>query len=209
MFRSKGVHKGRGKRTYAFIVDGDTEKWYLQMLRANEDLKTIAIKPELARKTLDEQFQYVKSLADKYDKCIWIVDLDTVIRDAKESKAGEDILNKFKFHRKELRKIDNVEVLVNTPCLEYWFLMHILNSGKYFPECDPISKELKKSEVLSDYIKTEKYFKTPGKDIYKRLRPYLSNAIKHAQLRGGFDEQDFEKGRAEIYEIFNLLNIQV
>lgn len=35
------------RKTYAFVGDGETELWYLQMLKKNEKRLTVTIKPEL------------------------------------------------------------------------------------------------------------------------------------------------------------------
>jgi hypothetical protein len=209
MARNNKTRKGLGRKTFAFVLDGDTEKWYLQMLRQNEDIGAITIKPELGSKVLSEQFADVVDNAAKYDRSIWIIDLDVVLREARESGNGAVFINTFKGYLKKLEAYANVEVLVNTPCLEYWLLMHVADTGRFFAECGTVEKELRKFPVLENYAKTEKYFKTPGNDIYKRLRKLLPVGIENAKKRGNFDVSDMEKGKAEMYRIFEILGIQV
>ncbi|WP_040626672.1 hypothetical protein [Mucilaginibacter paludis] len=63
--RNKGVRKGTGFKTYAVVVDGQTEMWYLQMLKRNEPNCTITVKPELPKKkTLDDQCRLVSRQFD-------------------------------------------------------------------------------------------------------------------------------------------------
>lgn len=56
--------KIQGGKTYAFVVDGQTEVWYLQMLKRNERELKIDIKPELPnKKSLEEQYRLVEERA--------------------------------------------------------------------------------------------------------------------------------------------------
>ena len=158
---------------------------------------------------LSEQFADVVDNAAKYDKSVWIIDLDVVLREERESGNGAAFMNRFKGYLKELERYTNVEVLVNTPCLEYWLLMHVADTGRYFAECGAVERELRRFPVLENYTKTEKYFKTPGNDIYKRLRKLLPAGITNAAKRGNFDVSDMEKGKAEMYKIFEILGIQI
>ena len=55
---------------------------------------------------------------------------------------------------------------------------------------------------LKGYDKTRKYFMRPGKDIYRRLKPYLKDAIKNAGELGEFDEQNPTKANCEMDVLF-------
>jgi hypothetical protein len=157
--RSSSKIKGTGRKTFAIVVDGETEMWYLQMLHRNEKIKGISIQPELpSKKKLADQFNAVKSNAQIYDLSIWIIDLDVVI---KENKIAE--LNKYLTEAKSDNKI---RIFVNTPCLEFWFLSHVKDSGKYYANGESLIKELTKCDPLKDYAKSEKYFIRDTPDIY-------------------------------------------
>ena len=72
--------------SYAFVVDGETEIWYLNMLKRNEKHLQIAIRPELAqKKSLQEQFNQVCLLSEDYPTVFWVVDIDTYIRENREN----------------------------------------------------------------------------------------------------------------------------
>lgn len=58
--------KIRAVPTFAFVVDGETEVWYLQMLKRNERELRLNIKPEIpGKKSLKEQFELVMDLAER------------------------------------------------------------------------------------------------------------------------------------------------
>lgn len=202
MARNNTKRKGAGRKTFGIIVDGETELWYLQMLRRNEDIAGITIKPDLPqKKKLSDQFKEVKYNAKIYDLSIWIVDLDVVIR--------EEAIDKLGKYLAEAGAIDNIHILINTPCLEFWFLLHVEDTGKYYADGRSIEKELAKYESLKDYSKSEKYFVNKRLDIYKRLKPYLNTGITNALKRGSFDPSNPKQGKAEIYKLFEILGLHV
>ena len=104
-------------------------------------------------------------------------------------------------------ELENVEVLVNTPCLEYWYLLHFTETGKYFPNCESVVKELKKLDCLKDYKKTEKYYKKKDNDIYKRLKEFQKDAILRAERLGSFDFENTKTAKAELYKVFELFDL--
>jgi hypothetical protein len=200
--RASGTKKGQGRKTFALVVDGETELWYMQMLKKNEILQGISIQPELPKKKiLEEQFDLVKANAKIYDVSIWVVDLDVIIAEGK--------IAELKKYKKEANDIEKIHILVNTPCLEFWFLMHVKDSGKYFRECDPVGKELTNHHPLSTYEKSEKYFVKSNPDIYKRLKPYLKTGVENSIKRGEFDIENPEQAKAEFYKVFGLLGINI
>lgn len=202
MGRNNVKTRGTGRKTFAIVVDGETEMWYLQMLHRNEKIKGISIQPELpTKKKLADQFNTVKSNAQIYDLSIWIIDLDVVIKD---NKIAE--LNKYLTEAKSDSKI---KILVNTPCLEFWFLNHVKDTGRYYATGDSLIKELIKYDPVKDFAKSEKYFVKDTPDIYKRLRPYLKNAIENAGKRGDFDTKNPLQGKAEMYKLFSLLGLDI
>ena len=192
------------KKICSFVVDGKCEFWYLQMLRNNEDVR-IAVSPEIyQKKSMDEQYKQVVLYSEDSEKVFWIIDFDVILKETKECKKGSETpLIKFKKYAEELndKKYANVEIVINNPCLEFWFLLHFCQTTKYFESYDKLLPDLKKQTILSNYEKTEKYF-TKGTDIYKRLKPYLKTAIENAGKCGKFDFKQPSKGIAEMNKIF-------
>lgn len=207
--RNNTSRKGSGRETYAVVVDGETEMWYLHMLKRNEPGLTIAIRPELPKKkTLKEQYASVKENADQYDKSIWIIDLDTIIRESRERTKGKDkIIAELKDYLNEVKGNNRIQIIINTPCLEFWFLLHVKSTSKYFPQCSSVNQELKKFEPLKSYEKTEKYFTSKANDIYKRLKQYQQIACRNATSLGDFDIHSPETAKSEMSRLIDLLGI--
>jgi len=212
MARKSKSRKGKGKKVYAIIVDGETEVWYFMLMKRHEALPKIDIRPELPKKKkLKEQYEKVVEYLDYnvYDRVIWLLDFDTLIKEDIEKKKGQkSSLQAFKEYKQQLERYNTkekrkVEVLVNTPCLEFWYLLHFEQTGRYYPQCITASKDLKKH--LPNYEKTRNYYLKQDNDLYKRLKPYQETAILNAKKLGDLDFDNPQTATAEIYKIFNIL----
>lgn len=192
---------------YALVVDGQCEQRYLRALKEEEKLG-IQIKPELPSKnTIEGQYQKALELKNVgYDRIFWIIDLDVVLKEARESKINSlDSLTKLKAYFKKLEIKRNIQIIINNPCLERWFFLHFTDSGRNYIDYNSLEKDLKK--YLPNYEKTEKYYLN-GKNIYKRLNELLPIAIKNAQKLGRFDINNPEKNVSEMPIVFEALGIK-
>ncbi len=191
--------------SYAVVVDGETEIWYLQMLKRNERDIRVSIKPEIPnKKRINEQFNLVCELSEKeFTKVFWVVDFDVVIKEANESPKGKisPIKTFIKYRKDLIDKFPNVVVIVNNPCLEFWLLLHFEGNAKYYSNCLSVQKQLKIH--LENYEKTERYYTKENDDIYLKLRPYLKTAIENSIALGRFNEDDPEKAKCEMELFFH------
>jgi len=198
--RNIKISKSR-KDTYAIIVDGETEVWYFQMLKRNESSLQINIEPKIPqKKKLSDQYKKVCELSEDYTKVFWIIDLDVVI---KESKKIE-----LEGYLKEIKKknIENIITIFNNPCLEFWFLLHFIQTTKYFPKCKDVEKQLTKQ--LKDYEKTRKYFTKQDNDIYLKLKPKLSTALKNTKRTKRGNLEEIKRGICEMNLFFETEEIK-
>ena len=205
------MRKGRNihtKQSFAVVVDGETEYWYLQMLKQNEPDVLFNITPKiLQKKNINQQYELVTDLSEEeYDKVFWIVDLDVLLKEEREKKNSTSSLQKFLSYWHQLSKQDKVVVIVNNPCLEYWFLLHFQKTNKVFIACTDAEKQV--SQHLQGYEKTEKFFKKSNNDIYKQLKPYLQTAVSNATALGTFDAKDYSKAKCEMPLLFQALQIR-
>jgi RloB-like protein len=190
--------------SFAMVVDGETEVWYLQMLKRNERQLRVNIKPEIPhKKSLHEQFDLVSDLANKeFSKVFWIVDLDSLIKEENEATKGKiSSMKCFENYREKLIKShQNVSIIVNNPCLEFWFLLHFEPTAKYFDTCAGAEFQLKKH--LKNYEKTQRFFTKHNDDIYLKLKPFLPKAIANATALGHFDPYNSKKAICEMFSLF-------
>ncbi|WP_343330001.1 RloB family protein [Polaribacter staleyi] len=211
MARTKNLrnHHRKGKKTYSIIVDGKTEVWYLQMLKKNEDIPRIDIKPELPKKKkFSEQFASVIENSKIYDEVIWLIDFDTILKESKEAKKGsKTALQEFNEYKIKINKsFHNVQLFINAPCLELWLLLHFESIGKFFSNCNDAEKRLKQLHI-KDYEKSEKFYKKRNNDIYKLLFDKKKNAISNAKKLGDFNIDNPNKSISEMYKLFEKFGI--
>ena len=204
------MRKGRKiqtKQAFAVVVDGETEYWYLQMLKQNEPDVLFNITPKiLQKKNINQQYELVTDLSEEeYDKVFWIVDLDVLLKEEREKKNSTSSLQKFLSYWHQLSKQDKVVVIVNNPCLEYWFLLHFQKTNKVFTACAGAEKQV--SQYLKDYEKTEKFFKKSNNDIYKQLKPYLQTAVSNATALVTFDTHNHSEAMCEMPLLFQALQL--
>lgn len=201
--------KRQTRQAFAVVVDGKTEKWYLEMLKYNEPDILFNITDRIPKnKDIDEQYKLVRNLSKKeeeYDKVFWIVDLDVLLKEEREKNNSTSSLQKFLNYYKNLSKQKKIVVIVNNPCLEYWFLLHFQKTNKVFTACTNAEKEV--SQKLKGYEKTEKFFKKSNNDIYKQLKPYFQTAVSNATALGTFDPYNHSEAMCEMPLLFQALQL--
>lgn len=181
--------------SYAFITDGQTEVWYLRQMKESEQL-TIDIRPEMPEgKTLKDMFEEVCDKTAHYDRVFWIVDADVVIKEGKQHELAD--------YFKKLMDYDNVVTIVNTPCLEFWYLLHYKDTCRYYENFDKLFDELKK--CMPDYEKTRKYYYS-GNGLYCKLKELLETAKANSK-KHSLDLDNIETGVSEMWKIFDSLGI--
>ena len=195
--------KRQCKIVYCIVVEGKTEQWYLQLIKKHEALpEKIDIKPELPkRRGFNELKDLLNDFLKTYDRVFWVIDLDHFIN----NHQIENLKNIITLLRKD-DKHKKLEILINNPCLEFWYLLHFRNTGKEYSGCEPVIKEIKKCGPLSNYQKTEKYYKG-SRDIYQKLKPYQKNAVENAWQLDKLNQGDICKSNAQIYKLLKILNL--
>ena len=194
--------------TLAFVVDGQTEIWYLQMFKQWEEQHRnlrINIEPKIPqKKTLEGQYKLVcRQAENEFDRVFWIVDLYVILKETRDApNRAKTTLAEFLEYRGWLyRDFENVRVVINNPCLEFWFILHYTDTNRQFNKCRDVTNLLE-TEYLIGYEKSQRYFKKKDQDIYTRLRPYLQAAIRHAIRKGGFNDKNPEYNISEMDFVF-------
>lgn len=166
----------------ALVVDGQDEKWYIDRVKAHypcNALKSIRIRPELPeRKKVQELFDFAENkLNEEYTYVVLIIDMDEPLKDAKEFNTFQDLYGKYvAAHNNSLvgrQKtkygwMNKLLLIVNNPCLEYWYLLHYRKTTKFFADFAELQTELRRIPELTQYKKCENYYNCHP-DIYIRL----------------------------------------
>lgn len=208
MRKTKSIQP-KGKQKFAFVVDGECEFWYIQMLKRNEKSINIDLKPEIPQKKKNaDQFKKVVELSADYDKVFWIIDFDVIRSETLlAKKRTKTALQEFKEYCDEINKNhENIIVIINNPCLEYWILLHFERTSKYYESCESVIRQLKKH--LPEYKKTKLFYTKEDNDIYLRLKPILSKAITNAERLERFDFHNPDSGMSEMQLFFNIEQIR-
>jgi hypothetical protein len=214
----RGTKKPQIKKVFALIVDGDDESWYIEQLKKHERdiLVGLNLRPELPKtKGLEVSYKLIEKLEEEgYDKIFWIIDFDKIIEETKGQNNGKQTkLDKLRDYYKKLSHNEKIVIIINNPCLEYWFLQHFIQTSKFFSSYDELKKILKKH--IKDYDKTEKfYYNCHGrKGIYSFLKQKLETAILNSKKLANFtfnetDVKSYETGVTEMYKLFEELKIK-
>ena len=210
-----GRRKQRDKRTlkkiYLVYVDGECEIIYLHSF--NSRYSPIKILPQLPNnKALEKQFQDIKDLVEEqsYEKIFWLIDGDQIIHNGEISKLKQI------YHQVSNSKlfVNKVEILINNPCLEFWFLLHFKFSTKNYISCDQVVRDLKSipqdceisDERLENILKSYSKKHRVISELSELLKSYLKSAIENAERISDFDFEN-PNSCAEIYKFFKEIGI--
>jgi hypothetical protein len=197
------------KPSFAIVVDGETEVWYFQMFKRNERSINVSIEPKIPqRKKLSDQFITVETLSQDYTKVFWIIDIDVILKETKEAKAGKKSqLDLFLEYKKIVdEKHPNIKIIINSPCLEFWFLLHFEKKIDTFKNCNEATLLLKKH--LVGYKKKQTFFTKQNNDIYLKLKPHLEKALNNAKELELFNTKNPYKGLSEMQLFFEAHELE-
>ena len=202
--RYNGIRrKGKGNPSYVIVHDGETEEWYLRLMKQEENIRK-HIDFKHFGGSLTEIYQKVQELfAESYTQIFWIIDFDTIVKEEKNrSHTSISPLQQFIEIKNDAQKYaNNLIIAVNNPCLEFWYLLHYQKTGKYYPQYEPELKvQLRK--YLPNYKKKEDFY-MQGNNLYKRLKPYQPTGIQNASSLPPFDGTNPSQASAEIYKVVN------
>lgn len=216
---ARTTNNRKSKISIALVVDGKDEKWYMAKVKEHYPcaaLSTVKIKPELpTHKKVQELFDLAKSkLNEEYSYVILIFDLDEPLKDAKELAKFNELYQKYllakenKLSEQQKKKygwMKNLLLIINNPCLEYWYLLHFSKTTKHYADYATLFSDLKKIPELAKYEKSDGYYNNHP-DIYERLGG--DNGLKTARKNAvPFDNTICNsQGCSEMNFIFDFLD---
>lgn len=214
---ARKITSRKSNNSIVVIVDGKDEKWYIQKVKdyyKPNVLRQLKIVPELAqKKKITQLFADAEDKLKKgYTQVILIVDFDDVGKDKKELEEFKKFYNAYvgvNVNKDEVGRkyqwMEKLTLIINSPCVEYWYMLHFRKTTKYYPDYAQLKHDLKKIPELQDYEKDEGYYnKRP--DIYVRLGG--DNRLKEARKNAICFElsQCKNKGFSEMNKLFDFLD---
>ena len=207
---SRPTRQRKLNSTIAVIADGQTEKWYLERVKVHypsDALKSTKIEPQLPqKKQITELVELAKAkVKEGYPKVILLVDFDEVLSNAEEFREFQYFYQEY--HKENHDKwMNSLLLIVNNPCLEYWYLLHFNSTNKFYNSYNELVIDLRKK--MPDYNKSEKYY-CGNPDIFTRLGDTegLTLARDNAKPFLPFDIQTCrERGVSEMSKIFDYFD---
>lgn len=180
---SRKTNPRKANTTIAIIVDGKDEKWYIEKVKEHypcDVLRKIKIEPNLPqKKKIRDLFDLAKfKVEEGYTHVILFIDFDGPQNNTEEFSTFNDFYDKYiNIHSDNLPGRQNsryawmkkVILIINNPCLEYWYLLHFYNTSKFYSAFEPhLKNDIQKIPQLSEYEKSEAYYKN-SPDIFVRL----------------------------------------
>ena len=185
--RGRVVGRQQGRPAVAVVVDGKDEKWYLAQAKEyycgqKPALRSVKLKPEMPQdKKVQELFEYAKGkLKEEYTHVVLVMDFDGPLNKPAEFEQFKKYCkyyllakdNNLKSSEKKVYGwMENLTLIINNPCLEYWFLLHFAkgNVTKFYPAYRPeLEHDVKALPGFDQYDKKEKYY-NDNPDIFLRL----------------------------------------
>jgi len=204
------------KESIAVVVDGKDEKWYFEKVKAHypcNALRFIKIKPELPRKKkVQELFDFAhQKLDEEYTFVILLFDMDVPLKDNTEFNKFKELYEKYLGvkgktlvgrQRIKYAWMEKLLVIINNPCLEFWYLLHFGRTSKYYADYENLRSDLRKIPEMSQYEKSEAYY-NHYPDIYVRLD--RNNGLANARINASpFNiERSREEGCSEMSQVFD------
>ena len=157
------------------IGEGATERFYFTKLRRLKGYRYTCKPRNFTEQSLDEiQKQVDRVLADR-GIAVCVFDTDITRNNPTKRAKFEALCQKYK-DRKDVIICDSM------PSIEFWFLLHYLNTNRYFATSDDVIDVLHK--YIPDFSKQEKFL-SKEKWVADLLADHrLETAIQRAQAFG-------------------------
>lgn len=177
-------------------------------------MKKATIKPDLPqKKSVEELFALAQQkLAMESTQVILILDMDSIIKDHQEFERFRVYYEKYQkstqgtLTPREKAKygwMKSLVLIVNTPCLEFWYLLHFSNTRVFFPDFSTMETTLRKLPGLEEYDKSEGYYKK-SPNIYDRLGREEGILIARKNAIPFSLEEAKSKGISEMNKFFDF-----
>lgn len=174
------------------IGEGLTERWYFEHLRTLKGYR-YDCKP---RFFAHQSYEEMSKLID------WVIQnggIAVCICDADITRVNEERSKKLQEMKAHYTNNDRVFICDSMPSIEFWFLIHYVNTRKYFKNSDAVIKILRK--FIPGYEKAGSFLENISWVAELCSDARLKDACKRAALLGSGNES-----YSEIYRAIHLFS---
>lgn len=180
MARQKEILKLK-KQTITIIGEGLTEQFYFHHIRNIYDFRFILKPYYFGTTSYAEMERKVKEILEGNGIAICVFDTDIANRNEVEMKKHNAFIKKYS-------KKKNIIICDSLPSIEYWFLLHHLNTNRHFNNAQDIQNELLK--FINNYDKTEKFLQNEKwvSDLCadNKIETAITRAIEFSKKDGSY-----------------------
>ena len=172
------------------IGEGLTERWYFEHLRVVKGYRYDCKPRFFVHQSYEEMMKLIDWVLQNGGIAICVCDAD-ITRD------NEERAKKLQEMKTIFAKTERVFICDSMPSIEFWFLIHYMNTSKYFKNADAAIKVLKK--FIPGYEKTGSFLEKRSWVAEMSTDEKQSDACKRAALLGPQNES-----YSEIYKAIAL-----
>lgn len=190
--RRGGKERELKRSRITVIGEGLTERWYFEHLRALKGYR-YDCKPRFFS---HQSFEEMGRLID------WVIQnggIAVCVCDADITRTNEERNKKLQELKVRYAKEERVFICDSMPSIEFWFLIHYMNTRKYFKDSDAVIRVLKK--FIPEYEKTGAFLERMNWVVDMSSDECLKDACSRAALLGPGNES-----YSLIYQAINLFN---
>ena len=142
---ARGRKERELKRSRITVIgEGLTEKWYFEHLRSIKGFRYDCKPRFFTQQSYGEMSKLIDSVIENGGIAVCVCDADITRTNPIEQTRLEELKKKFSNN-------DNVIICDSMPSIEFWFLIHYLNTSKYFNDSKEVVQALRK--WLPEYSK--------------------------------------------------------
>ena len=172
------------------IGEGLTERWYFEHLRAIKGYRYDCKPRFFAHQSYEEMMKLIDWVLQNGGIAVCVCDADITRNNEERNKKLHDMKALY-------AKDERVFICDSMPSIEFWFLIHYMNTSKYFKDADAVIKVLKK--YIPGYNKTGAFLERQVWVAEMSTDEKQSDACKRAAVLGPQDES-----YSEIYKAIAL-----
>ena len=172
------------------IGEGLTERWYFEHLRTIKGYRYDCKPRFFAHQSYEEMMKLIDWVLQNEGIAVCVCDADI-------TRGNEERRKKLLEMKAKYAKETRVLICDSMPSIEFWFLIHYMNTRRYFKDSDAVSKVLTK--FIQGYNKTSPFLEKQNWVAEMSTDERQKDACKRATLLGPQNES-----YSEIYKAIAL-----